>query len=107
MSRLVTRRSRRRIEHGEDAPEEEDGFARDVSSVNVAATDPGVKGLSQREVPQTRQAELMPPVSKRQAAYMRAVAGGKTKKKGLSKTKAKEYVSGYPTKKLPNKKRGR
>lgn len=50
----------------------------------------------------------MPPKSKAQARFMRGVASGSIKKKGLSKTTAKEYVSGYPTKKLPNKvKRGK
>ena len=34
---------------------------------------------------------------------MRAVASGDVKKPGLSRKAAKEYVSGYPTKGLPNK----
>lgn len=34
---------------------------------------------------------------------MRAVASGDIKKKGLSRKQAKEYVSGYPTGKLPNR----
>jgi hypothetical protein len=38
---------------------------------------------------------------------MRAVASGSVKKKGLSKAKAKEYVSGYSTKGLPAKARKR
>ncbi len=45
----------------------------------------------------------MPPKSKKQAAFMRAVASGEIKKKGLSKRQALEYVAGYPTKKLPNR----
>ena len=43
----------------------------------------------------------MPPRSKAQARFMRAVASGEIKKKGLSRVKAKEYVSGYSTKGLP------
>jgi len=43
----------------------------------------------------------MPPVSKKQARFMRAVASGKLKKPGLSANEAEEYVSGYPTKDLP------
>ena len=45
----------------------------------------------------------MPPKSKAQAKFMRAVASGKAKKghKGLSKKEAQEYVSGYSTKGLP------
>ena len=46
----------------------------------------------------------MPPKSKKQARFMRAVASGQVKKKGLSRSEAKEYVSGYPTKDLPEKK---
>ena len=45
----------------------------------------------------------MPPRSKAQARFMRAVASGEIKKKGLSRAKAKEYVSGYSTKGLPAK----
>lgn len=47
----------------------------------------------------------MPPKSKAQARFMRAVASGEIKKKGLSKAKAEEYVKGYPTKGLPNRAR--
>lgn len=47
----------------------------------------------------------MPPKSKKQARFMRAVASGKVKKKGLSKKEASEYVKGYPTKGLPEKKK--
>ncbi len=43
----------------------------------------------------------MPPKSKAQARFMRAVASGEVKKPGLSRAKAREYVEGYPTKKLP------
>lgn len=35
---------------------------------------------------------------------MRAVASGSIKKKGLSRTEAEEYVSGYPIKDLPERK---
>jgi hypothetical protein len=49
----------------------------------------------------------MPPKSKAQARFMRAVASGSVRKKGLSKAKAKEYVSGYSTKSLPAKARKR
>lgn len=45
----------------------------------------------------------MPPKSKAQARFMRAVAGGEIKQKGLSKKQAQEFVQGYPTKSLPNK----
>ena len=45
----------------------------------------------------------MPPKSKKQAKFMRAVAGGYIKKKGLSKEEAEEFVKGHKTKKLPNK----
>jgi hypothetical protein len=45
----------------------------------------------------------VPPKSKAQARYLRAVASGKVKKKGLSSTKAEEYVSGYDTKNLPER----
>jgi hypothetical protein len=43
----------------------------------------------------------MPPKSKAQARFMRAVAAGDVKKPGLSKAQAAEYVKGAPTKKLP------
>lgn len=43
----------------------------------------------------------MPPRSKAQARFMRAVASGDVKAPGLSKAKADEYVSGQPTKNLP------
>ena len=46
----------------------------------------------------------MPPRSRKQAAFMRAVASGSIKKKGLTKKEAKEYVEGHPTKHLPRKK---
>ena len=46
----------------------------------------------------------MPAVSKAQARFMGAVAGGAIKKKGLSKTKAKEFLRGVNIKKLPAKK---
>jgi hypothetical protein len=42
----------------------------------------------------------MPPKSKAQAHFMRAVASGSVKAPGLSKAKAAEYVSGAPTKGL-------
>lgn len=45
----------------------------------------------------------MPPKSKKQAKFMRAVASGKVKAKGLSRKEAKEYVSGYSLRGLPNK----
>ena len=45
----------------------------------------------------------MPVKSKAQARFMRAVASGKVKKPGLTKAKALEFVSGQPTKKLPEK----
>lgn len=45
----------------------------------------------------------MPPKSKKQAAFMRAAASGAVKAPGLSKKEAKEYVSGYSTKNLPEK----
>lgn len=47
----------------------------------------------------------MPPRSQKQARFMRAVASGDIKKKGLSKKEAKEYVEGHPTKGLPKRKR--
>jgi len=46
----------------------------------------------------------MPPVSKKQARWFRAVASGDIKKKGLSRKTAKEFVEGHPTKHLPRKK---
>jgi len=45
----------------------------------------------------------MPPKSKAQARFMRAIADGSAKAPGLSKEEADEYVSGYPTKELPEK----
>jgi len=45
----------------------------------------------------------MPVVSKAQARFMGAIAGGKLKKKGLSKAKAKEFLRGVKVKKLPSK----
>ena len=47
----------------------------------------------------------MPPKSQAQAKFMRAVASGKAKASGLSKKQAEEYVSGYPTKGLPARKK--
>ena len=41
--------------------------------------------------------------SKSQARYLGAIAGGQLKKKGLSKTKAKEMLRGSKLKKLPKK----
>ena len=49
----------------------------------------------------------MPPKSKSQARFMRAVASGDIKRSGLSKKEALEYVSGHPTKKLPERKKKR
>ena len=51
----------------------------------------------------------MPPKSKAQARFMRAVASGEAKAPGLSKKQAQEYVAGTPTKRLPErvKKRGK
>jgi hypothetical protein len=49
----------------------------------------------------------MPPKSKAQARFMRAVASGDIKRKGLSKRQAAEYVEGHPTKNLPAKVRKR
>lgn len=48
----------------------------------------------------------MPPVSKKQAAFFRAVASGKAKAGGMSKDKALEMVKGYPTKDLPEHSKG-
>lgn len=48
----------------------------------------------------------MPPSSKAQARFMRAVCSGKAKNppRSLSRKEACEYVRGYPTKGLPEKK---
>lgn len=46
----------------------------------------------------------MPAKSRTQARFMGAVAGGKLKKKGLSKAKAKEFLRGVKIKKLPKRK---
>jgi hypothetical protein len=43
----------------------------------------------------------MPPRSKAQARFMRAVASGSIKKPGLSQAQAEEFVQGAPTSKLP------
>jgi hypothetical protein len=43
----------------------------------------------------------MPPTSKAQARFMRAVASGDAKAPGLSREEASEYVSGHKTKNLP------
>lgn len=43
----------------------------------------------------------MPAKSKKQAAFMGAVAGGKIKVKGLGKNKAKEFLRGVKYKGLP------
>jgi hypothetical protein len=43
----------------------------------------------------------MPVKSKAQARFMGAVAGGAVKKKGLSAAKAKEFLRGQKTGKLP------
>ena len=43
----------------------------------------------------------MPAVSKAQMRFMGAVAGGAIKKKGLSKSQAKEYVRGQKAASLP------
>jgi hypothetical protein len=43
--------------------------------------------------------------SKAQANYLGAVAGGKIKKSGLSKAKAKEMLRGTDKSKLPAKKK--
>ena len=47
---------------------------------------------------------MSPPKSKAQSRFMRAVASGDIKKKGLSRKTAQEYVEGHPTKRLPRKK---
>lgn len=43
----------------------------------------------------------MPAVSKKQAAFMGAIAGGQLKKPGLSPETAKEFVRGVKVKSLP------
>ena len=43
----------------------------------------------------------MPPTSRKQAALFRAVESGSVKLSGMTKKKAHEMVSGYPTKDLP------
>lgn len=45
----------------------------------------------------------MPPKSKAQARFIHAVASGDAKVPGLSKSEAKEFVSGHSTKNLPEK----
>ena len=45
----------------------------------------------------------MPVKSKAQARFMGAIAGGRLKKKGLSKKKAKEFLRGVRVGKLPRK----
>ena len=47
----------------------------------------------------------MPPKSKAQSRFMRAVASGDIKKKGLSRKTAQEYVEGHKTSSLPERKR--
>ena len=47
----------------------------------------------------------MPPRSKAQARFMRAVASGDVKSKGLSKKQAKEFVEHHSTKNLPERKK--
>jgi len=47
----------------------------------------------------------VPPKSKAQAKFMRAVASGDIKKKGLSRKEAQEFVEGHKTKQLPKKKK--
>ena len=44
-------------------------------------------------------------VSKKQAAFYGAVAGGAIKKKGLSKESAKKHLKGVNVSKLPTKKK--
>lgn len=48
---------------------------------------------------------MSPPVSRKQAKFMRAVAGGEARDKpeGLSRREAQEYVGGHPTKHLPER----
>lgn len=43
----------------------------------------------------------MPAISKKQYRFMQAVAHGSVKKAGLSKSKAKEFVTGVDYKSLP------
>lgn len=45
----------------------------------------------------------MPAKSQAQARFMGVVASGKKKVKGLSPTKAKEFLTGIKVKKLPKK----
>lgn len=45
----------------------------------------------------------MPPKSKAQARFMHGVASGSIKRPDLTPEEAEEYVSGYPTKGLPEK----
>lgn len=45
----------------------------------------------------------MPPKSRAQARFMRAVASGAVKAPGLSRKEAREFVEGHPTKALPEK----
>lgn len=45
----------------------------------------------------------MPPKSKAQARFFRAVASGDIREKGLSKKQALEFVAHVPTKKLPER----
>lgn len=45
----------------------------------------------------------MPAKSKAQMRFMGAVAGGKVKKAGLSKGKAKEFLRGVHTNSLPER----
>ena len=45
----------------------------------------------------------MPATSKKQAAFMRAVAAGDLKAPGLSKAQAREFVAGHPTATLPTR----
>lgn len=45
----------------------------------------------------------MPAKSKAQARFMGMVASGKIKRKGLSKTQAKEFLSGVKVGKLPKR----
>ncbi len=45
----------------------------------------------------------MPPSSKAQARFMRAIASGDAQAPGLSKAEASEYVSGHSTENLPER----
>jgi len=45
----------------------------------------------------------MPAVSKQQAKFFGAIAGGAIKKPGLSKEQAKEYIKGQDISKLPER----